>query len=103
MPDGLASIGGRGTSPALATPTWLKSGLPPGRTVGSGTCRVRRATLVIGSSTGRREERALPSLCAILAPCDRHCHGRRPAMRRAVDIGRPALLRDASGPGGGIG
>jgi hypothetical protein len=28
-------------------PTWSKSGLPPGRTVGSGTCKERRAALVI--------------------------------------------------------
>ncbi len=52
MSDGLTSIGGRGTSPASAMPTWLKSGLPPGRTVGSGTCSESRAALVIEESSG---------------------------------------------------
>ena len=42
MSRGSTSISGRGTEPASAIGTLEKSGLPPGRTAGSGTCRLRR-------------------------------------------------------------
>src|SRR5580704_10283771 len=41
--SGSTSISGRGTEPALGILTLEKSGLPPGRTAGSGTCKLRGA------------------------------------------------------------
>ena len=37
MSRAATSTGGRRTLPACGTASWLKSGLPPGRTGGSGT------------------------------------------------------------------
>src|SRR5580704_13437448 len=41
--SGSTSISGRGTEPALGMLTLEKSGLPPGRTAGSGTCKLKGA------------------------------------------------------------
>ena len=86
---GLTSIGGFGTSPASGTLTWLKSGLPPGRTLGSGTCSERRG-LIERSSGGDGARRSR----GILAPPGKECHAR---LTRPPPIGfsaprfRPAL------------
>src|SRR5579872_438472 len=53
MASGSASTSGRATAPARAIRTLEKSGVPPGRTAGSGTCSLRGPYRVIGRSSTR--------------------------------------------------
>src|SRR5262245_6474053 len=66
---GSTSTAGRGTEPASGIGTLEKSGLPPGRTAGSGTYRLKRwSSAIVLALLGSQGDRSRPARGASYQP-----------------------------------